>query len=451
MHEKRSDERLFEVLKEKDPSLASQLEKIREKGLEDWIGLLREDKGSHAGYPHLQNVERIADKIVPDDLKHDLSAGELFLLLSAIFLHDIGKVIPVPPKTLCKKGPGGNCKAFINKLVNDPETEPYDRDVHPPCRKPQWDHYQESEKIIREQGVSLGLPDERMAQYCGLLAYCHGLKIPPDQDRFCFEDKKSGSQCVYAKNPKSSNFRDTSLAPYGKMRIPLLAAILRIADETDNLWTRTIREYWYRRLQSRSYKLGKAFRRHIEDIEFSHEGECLIVHVAGLDDANRNQRTTAKISRQQKQDIKSINKAREDMREVITGQWGKILEKHGIYFAEVFIEYEDRLYERINDKFTPQPLGEVIKREDLKLSLEELFDVIKQLFLGSYKYGVFTWHSLEAQVGRPLTDAEKWLVGKMGKVSNDFRISADPREENIRIEISKDADIEIIEKDILGK
>lgn len=393
MSKEASDEQFFNLLKKKDSSLASQLEKIKKRGLDDWIYLLSVDKGSHTGYPHLQNVERIADKIVPDYLKSGFNAGELFLLLSTIFLHDIGKVI--------KPKKGHNKK----------------------------EHYEKSEEIINKLGVSLGLPDERMVQYCGLISFCHGLDEPPYR----------------------SNFRDTSLYPYGKMRIPLLAAIIRIADETDHLWTRAVRNYWFDCLKAESCNLGKAFRRHIEDIEFSHEGECLIIHVAELVDADENQSPEGSIDIKER-NIKRINRARKEMKEVIIGGWGKLLKKYGICFEEVYIEYENRLYIKLPKNLNPPPLSEVIEeRKNLESSLKILFNAIKKLFQGTYGYNSFTWHTIEAQIGRPLTNPEKWLTRKMGNAVDDFHVFINPGEENLRIKIDNDKDIYEIEKMILGE
>ena len=440
--QKHSDESLFDVLKKKDPSLASQLDKIKKSGVEDWIGLLHSDKGSYAGYPHLLDVERIADKIIPDRLKYEFTAGELFLLLSAIFLHDIGRTIPFPgPKTPCRKGYGETCdgKAWGVKIPD--ENEEYDEDKHPPCRKPQWDHHYESERIIRDYGMALGLPDERIAQYCGLIAFCHCLTKPPidQQGRF---PERYGFNCW---EKQCSNFRTTSLAPYGVLRIPLLAAILRIADETDNLWTRAVREYWRRRLTKSSVNLGKAFRRYIEDIEFSHEGECLIVHVAELVDSDEEHSLGLS-----DEDLVSIRGAIESMREVITSGWGRLLQETiGVRFREVYIEHANHLYTEFNPKLTPA-LGMALEKE-MKSSLKGLFYAATTLALGSFGHSAFTWQTLEAQVGRPLTDSDKWLALRMGSATSDFRVMGDLDGEELYIELEDRGKISTIREAILGR
>jgi len=370
-----------------DPVLYAQLERIKQKGLEDWVSLLMPDIGSHAGYPHLLNVERIANRIIPDHLKLGFSVGEVFLLLSAIFFHDIGRTVPAKAGT----------------------------------------HHDQSEQIIREHGVALGLPDERIAEYCGLLAYCHGLSDPQ-------------------KASERSSFRITSLAPYGVLRIPLLAAILRIADETDNLWTRAMRNYWVHRYGS-SEQIGKAFRRYIEDIEFCHEGECLIVHVAEpLGEGNKQTKLDPK-------DVRSINIAARSMAEVATAatedspaaaaprRWGNILkDSTGVHFRKVYIEFGDRLYEAIEAAPKLVPLGTILD-PDGKSALPVLLDAATSLFLSSYGHRTFTWQALEAKVGRPLTSRDKWLILRMGRATPEFWITSDSQGEEFSImlrERSKD-------------
>jgi hypothetical protein len=413
-----SNRSLFEVLKEKDSALAAQVEKIKEIGLKDWVGLLLPDKGSHAGYPHLMNVERMADKMIPDHIKEKLSSGELFLLLCSIFLHDIGKIIA-------------------------PSTSPAPDDKNPDKKarpNPSFEHHIRSEQIINKYSAALGLPDDRIAQYCGLIAFCHCLKEPPKTQ----PSSQSGDSKSQGKEVVRTNFRTTSLAPYGVLRIPLLAAIVRIADETDNLWTRAVNKYWRDSLDRNQENLVKAFRRHIEDIEFSFEGECLIIHVSALEEAddNGNRSTLPPGS------IKSLDQVRGEISKIIKSGWGKLLKRTlGIHFREAYIEHDNRLHTdlKLITSLKHPPLGEILGDDGKTCSV--LFDAAKELSLGSYGHSDFTWKSLEAQVGRPLTDFDKWLTLRMGNISPEFRITGNLESENIQIELGKDdKDIAIDDK-----
>jgi hypothetical protein len=385
----------FSILKEKDPDLASLVEDVRERGMEDWVHLLMPESGSHAGFPHLRNVEQIANRIVPDYLKNDFSAGEIFLLLSAIFLHDIGKTIPPAnePVPFCDYDP----KDCPGLKVSE----------KPPCYKPYWNHYKQGEEIIQDQGIALGLPDERIAHYCGLLVFCHGLKEPPIKDVPIFEGCKKNL-------PKRGDYRTTSLTPYGVVRIPLLASILRIADETDDSWTRALREYWIKLQQQNSANVGKAFRRCIEDIEFCHEGHCLIMHIPEMDEKEDALKLKA-------EDINGINKVRDDISEVLK-HWNNELGKIGVQFDDVYIEYRNRLYKKFlpgSDGPIHESLIDIVGIKNMK-SIEKMLDAMIQLSLGSCEFSQFSWETLEAQVGRPLTSVDKWLAGRIAEASDNY-------------------------------
>ncbi|HEY3416004.1 MAG TPA: hypothetical protein VGM23_03875, partial [Armatimonadota bacterium] len=107
MHPIETGKDFYHILLERDPGLASAFEAVKAKGMEDWVYLLTLEIGSHAGVPHLRNVERIANKIVPPQMKESFGDGEIFLLLCAIFLHDIGKTIPKDDDPGC--GRKDNC------------------------------------------------------------------------------------------------------------------------------------------------------------------------------------------------------------------------------------------------------------------------------------------------------------------------------------------------------
>jgi hypothetical protein len=398
-----------DILLRRDPALANTYEAIKAKGMEDWVYLLMPDHGSHAGVPHLRNVERIANKIVPADLKGNFSDGEIFLLLCSIFLHDIGKTIPKDDDPGC--GKEDNCP------LRDEETN------FRPCDKANWNHHQRGEDFINQFGIELGLPDEKIARYCGLLTYCHGLPHPPVAQRE-----------VTAGCPKDwdfrGDFRPTSLAPYGMIRVPLLASILRIADETDNLWSRALKEHWFEVYKKRKKDVGKAFRRCIEDIEFCYEGQCLIIHVVEMD---------AKDKDLWYEFIKSVNKVRDDIEKVIHA-WGGELQKLGISFKNVYIEYENRLYTELKyDKTTDRPYPQSLRNvvgsgnPNLLTSMQQILGAMIQLSLGSYGFTRFPWEILEAQVGRPLTPLDRWLTMKLADVSENSIVINDQNELHLNL------------------
>lgn len=436
-----ADKKLVDILKEKDPELYNQLEKIKEKGMNDWIGLMGSDKGSHNGYPHLRNVERNADRIIPDYIKYGLSGGELFLLLSAIFMHDIGKIntTSIP---YCHEGM--NCDIFspddnTSQTVINSNKYPYNSDKNPPCCKPIWDHNRKSQQILSKIGVSLGLPDEHMAYYCGLLSYCHGLRKPPYQDEYHFYNFTKSKGCENTIDLSSPDFRNTSVSPFGLLRIPLLASVLRIADETDHNWNRSMNDWELKLFNNENVKenLYKTFRKNIEDVEFCHSGQCIILHVSKFLDEELSPNVR-----------KSINRARKEIEEIIIDQenkiskWGEILIDHGIIFKGVYIEYGDQLFLSFDNEelYQPQPLEKIIP--DQKDTINNLFKASVNLVQGSHGYDKFTWQALEAKVGKPLSTRDKWLALNIHlynhKNESVFSITPDPTQDILQIKISID-------------
>jgi hypothetical protein len=404
MENENMDRGFYKILKSNRPDFAAHLDEIMKRGKEDWVDLLLPDSGSHAGFSHLQNVERMADQIVPDELKEHFSMGEIFLLLSTIFLHDIGKTIPK------SNDPDRDCDRTIEKC---PLCETEDKRK---CTKPQWNHYINSEVIINAQCMALGLPDERIAEYSGLLAFCHGLKTPPTMKQPAFIGK-NGKKCKIML-PKKNNYRTTSLAPYGILRIPLLASILRIADETDNSWTRALRGYWTQYQNQTRDNVGKAFRRCIEDIEFCHQGQCLILHVSEMEKMSSDPNL-------RKVFIDSINDARNGISNVLVC-WHDELDKIGIHLKQVYIEYHNHLFKEFDlpvpnprtGSHVYPPLCEVMDEKN-KESVEKIFKAMIHLTIGSYGYSKFNWELLEAEIGRPLTSVDKWLVGRIADISGN--------------------------------
>jgi len=327
-----SSKRFYDLLREKSPDLADQLDLIKDRGMETWLPMLPFDRGSHSGYPHIRNVERNVDKIVPDDVKEKFSVGEMFLLLCAVFLHDIGKIVPsykhcpidgeLIENTICK--------------FNSKDYEAADI------------HHKQSCDIIRQAWGMLGFSDERISEYCAVLAYCHCLKKQPTE-----EDLKYIGR----------SYKNTSLEPYGYLRIPLLVEILRLADETDNSWMRSVSKYFYERIDTQSYSsLIKAFRRWIEDVEFCHQGKCVILHINIIGDDK------TRIDDQ----IDALNRCRHEIQNILK-VWSNRLKDEQIEYSYVLFEYQGKLYSKLEIE-----KGKLKKQNFIDIFINEIPDNTKK-------------------------------------------------------------------------
>lgn len=380
------------ILESKDRQLADCFGKIETTALDNWIHLLREDKGSHAGYVHLRNVQRTADKMVPERVKQEFTAGEIFLLLSAILLHDIGRLVP----------------------------DDAPREVR--CPRTEWKHGCGSKRLIDEQWASLGLPDSHIAGYCALLAYTHCLDRPPAPGSCCLQ--KPG--CPLG-GIGITGYANQSLEPYGKLRIGALAAILRIADETENHWTRAVSDIAYDLYRRSGRPLGKAFRRHIEDIEFWREGMCVVIHLGGS--AAEAQSGTV---------LDSLGTTRENIRTVVEA-WGDELEPMGLSFRRVLFERAGLLYTnpfhayaapegdlavewRCADVFSKREAGR--KKEAGRLL--GILESIRKLSAGTRGFEPFRLSAVDAELAAPLSRDETAMLHCLTRLGGGLKIAPGP-------------------------
>jgi len=397
--------------------------------LTDWLPLLTQDKGSYTGLGHLINVGRNVEKLIPAGKRKELSRGEIFLLLSAVFLHDIGKI---GDEAGAKKGRMKvRCEERPPRCMREERFQKFS----PPCVKPYRDHHRRGKEFIEAAGLELGLPDEMSARYCGLLVWCHGLVAPPR------ESEVSG--CKWMKEEKHcALYRNTSVEPLGTVRIPLLAGLLRIADETENHWTRALRDRWLE--QYKDIDKG-GFRRRVEDVEFCHDGRYIVMHLQTMAEEDKDR--FARVA----QDVRNVLK-----------KWGPELRPLGIEFEDVLYEIEGKLLklERTEEKQkgtkkitettkeTCRPMKKVLCEDD-GARVEALGNALMQLSATTMGYREFPWASVGGKVGRPLTDRDKWLVRRMADWMPEA-IGVD--DSNGLVIISADKDHrKKIEKELLGK
>ena len=181
--------RLREVLKKQAPELHEALERSWRIAVEEWLGTLKPSKSSYNAYPHLHNLENYLEQTlsginVPDVECPcgNLSLVELYIVLSSILLHDIGRGTDA----------GNN-------------------------------HPEKSWEIVAEKYAHLGIPSRELAKSIGRIAAAHGrLPLPADGEK---------------------QLPTIIVDPYGEIRQELLAALLRLVDHMDSAYTRVVPLY----------------------------------------------------------------------------------------------------------------------------------------------------------------------------------------------------------------
>lgn len=178
-------------LRESHPVLYGYLQCSWKVALDSWLHAIDVNMGSSNSYPHLRNVENHLDHVIVGfeeasgtGFDQKLSPLEIYLLLSGVLFHDIGRAQP------SKEG-----------------------------------HGKSTEDLVAEYFAHLGIPSKELARAIGGICARH---CPP-----------TGKGWTKTRRKLST----TVIDPYGEAREQLLAALLRLADCMDAAYTRAVPEY----------------------------------------------------------------------------------------------------------------------------------------------------------------------------------------------------------------
>ena len=198
---------LRERLKIESLELFQALERSWEIAWNEWLPALGVKKDSYNSYPHLRNLKSYLDQVVssfePLDgagTKPFLTSTELYILLSAILFHDIGRI--------------------------------------PAAEEDSEQHAGFSEEIIAKQWNELGIQSIELAKSIGEICLLHDCE--PTE---------------WGKETKRLN--KVVIDPYGEVRERLLACLLVLIDHLDGAFSRVMPAYIR---SNREIKVVGAFR-----------------------------------------------------------------------------------------------------------------------------------------------------------------------------------------------
>lgn len=211
---------LRERLRASIPELADALERCWDIAFDEWLPAMSPSSDSYNAYPHLRNHEKHLERICGAYERHHgpdapplLSPVELYVMLSAILFHDIG-------------------------------------------RTRTSDHHGEVSKVLLEgHRADLGIPSDALAAVIARISRFHDL--PPSE-----------------MESELHRMSTTSIDPYGEIREDGCAALLTLIDYMDGTVTRVVPQYiksW-----ANLAPVG-AFRRVIRDVEVDLEGQMVKV------------------------------------------------------------------------------------------------------------------------------------------------------------------------------
>ncbi|MDR1753948.1 MAG: hypothetical protein LBR74_03460 [Eubacterium sp.] len=166
----------------------------------EWLPAIAPSGGSYNSLPHVLNVEKKVGDILfePKNIayhKLDLSAAELYILLCAIFLHDIGRI--------------------------DDKTK---------------DHAKQSKELILESWAQIRIASEAFARMIAVVAFYHDCK----SGGICAKEECEGCP----ENNERRSIRSVDyIEHYGNIRVKMLASLLFLGDHLDGAKNRVEPKY----------------------------------------------------------------------------------------------------------------------------------------------------------------------------------------------------------------
>ncbi|NIP25217.1 MAG: hypothetical protein GWN67_10880 [Phycisphaerae bacterium] len=284
-----------------ETNLCSVLEQMYEDALNSWLSQLGEHKGSYMGIPHIKNVESHLDRAAPIEFKQKLSPQEIFVLLSAILLHDIGKLQILKQK---------------ESLVLD---------MYPPPEV----HSKYSCLHILQKWAFLRIPNKEFARWIAILACSHCWQKPEPDEKCVFRRTKCSILCVDGPTPYSELDLILDLS-HGPVRLKWLATLLRIADEVDNCVSRTVPEHIIEALDETDKKAESSWRKCISEVFFNPDGGCIQLRTPNIESEWHESEWKVEELERASQALKNIDNVLEN--------WKVPLVEMGLNYKKSFVE-----------------------------------------------------------------------------------------------------------------
>lgn len=331
-----------------ETNLYSSLRAIQEEGLNSWLTLLSHKNNSFNSLPHLRSVEKHIDQAVPFELKQRFNSKEIFLLLAAVLLHDIGKLNDKNDK-------------------ND-------------------NHAQLSCLTIQKNWSQLKIIDYSSAKKIAAIACSHSWDFSNRPPSSCQQRDECEILCECEKEETELNLSYDS--EYGDLRLHWVAALLRIGDQVDNVAPRAIPAY----LLSTEQK--PHWRSLISSIQFDRDGQCIKLRTNDFGNDKKYWKERPENNDNDNNNYKFVLGELEAIEKILSG-WERPLEEMGLYYKNAFIQTaipRDQLYDKNgNNDISEKPLNKELLADVKKAAIRLSNGIIGQ------KY--FSWEVLAAESG----------------------------------------------------
>ena len=199
-----------------NPELWNSYEHSYNKAIKEWLPLVNSNQGSSNALPHLIGVKQHIDNLLFGEnlCEIELSAAELYVLLCAVLMHDIGKAEyfkkniadrfrEVRDAFLCSE-----CAEYREQQKNGSESK--------------IEHAQTAHYIVANRWYDLGLYNDKLSRIIARVC--------------CFHD------CPHAKKCKLND--EYYVEGFGKIRARTLGALLLLGDHLDDSFSRSAPDYF---------------------------------------------------------------------------------------------------------------------------------------------------------------------------------------------------------------
>jgi len=398
--------RFLGLLKErKDPLSVELLDNLEvvSKLSQHFIDALPHQGGSLSGLSHIRGVLHEIENLVTGNPNLDLTPAEIYILLAAVLLHDIGKLKeadylenPQPEKA------AGEISEEVGKIIGvlkekiQLNNTAYDDLIkkNSPSHLP---HSLISAYMIITHYAEFGIFDKELAQIVAIIALSH---------------------CKYFKECLKNNegfLSDRYLARYGRLRVRWLSALLVIGDELDTSYHRAVYSKFLPEKTDPKATKGE-FRSNIGGCKIDLIGRCIVVYP--LDELKKQiqECSTPIVSQDSLLGRFASDVAHKDE---LLRWWGPELKQMDIELQACLVEVDGDLLKVINGggKFQFAPAVEpTISYFKVSRVLEAMF----KLKYGVFKKRYFSWDMLQSEAGFETQEQLKLVVHRLSRLAVIF-------------------------------
>jgi predicted HD phosphohydrolase len=385
------DGKYLGILKErKDVGLYENLETIC-KVVEPYIDALPHQGGSLTGLNHIRGILREIENLTERSPYLNLTSTEIFILLAAILLHDIGKL---------KEDEYLIDEAKLDELISLLKDKlKLELDGNSIISQKPNPHPLISAVQIMESPTQFGIFDRELARMIAIVTVSHLKNFK-----------------TYFKGNKDF-LQDRYLAKYGKIRISWLCALLVIGDELDTSYHRAVANDFSGIPQSKRVAKPKSskgeFRANIGGCRIDLVGRCIVVHPIGdlKENIKENQYTTL-LYKNFAMDIIGKNR--------LLNEWSHELRQMYIGVQSCLVEVDGHIYMVLSNCNRDSEFVLSVEPAITYFKVSRVIEAMFRLKYGVFKKKYFSWEMLQSEAGFESKEDLKSIVHRLSRLSTPF-------------------------------